>query len=68
VGLGQVGRAVALITVTNIDNLVLLALFFGRAAGRAGEWCSVSTRLYRNLGLGLAILIQGGAFGIEAAE
>ncbi len=67
-GLGQVGRAVGLFTVTNIDDLVLLALFFGRAAGRGGGGCSVNTRLYRNLGLGLAILIQGGTFGIEAAE
>jgi cadmium resistance protein CadD (predicted permease) len=34
VGLGTVGQAVAMFAVTNIDDIVILALFFGQAAGR----------------------------------
>ena len=30
----QIGRAVGLFAVTNIDDIVILALFFGRTAGR----------------------------------
>ncbi|WP_246075249.1 cadmium resistance transporter, partial [Nonomuraea terrae] len=33
---GIVGQAAALFAVTNIDDIVLLALFFARAAGRRG--------------------------------
>lgn len=36
-GLRTVGQAVAMFAVTNIDDIVILALFFGQAAGhRAG--------------------------------
>ncbi|WP_410561987.1 cadmium resistance transporter [Amycolatopsis sp. cmx-4-61] len=34
---GLLGRAAAMFAVTNVDDLVLLAVFFGRAAGRPGE-------------------------------
>jgi len=34
VGLGVVGEAAALFAVTNVDDLLVLALFFGQAAGR----------------------------------
>lgn len=34
--LGLIGRAAAMFAVTNVDDLVLLAVFFGRAAGRWG--------------------------------
>lgn len=33
---GLIGQAVGLFAVTNIDDVVILALFFGRAAGRDG--------------------------------
>ena len=33
-GLGVVGEAAALFAVTNVDDLLVLALFFGQAAGR----------------------------------
>ncbi len=35
--LGLIGQAAAMFAVTNIDDLVLLAVFFGQAAGRRGE-------------------------------
>jgi hypothetical protein len=66
VGLGQVGRAVGLFTVTNIEASSCWRCSdgpLGAAAGGARQYSA-----YRNLGLGLAILIQGGAFGVEAAE
>jgi cadmium resistance protein CadD (predicted permease) len=34
--LNSVGQAAGMFAVTNVDDLVLLALFFGRAAGRGG--------------------------------
>lgn len=34
---GLLGRAAAMFAATNVDDLVLLAVFFGRAAGRRGE-------------------------------
>lgn len=34
---GLIGRAATMFAVTNVDDLVLLAVFFGRAAGRRGE-------------------------------
>lgn len=34
---GLIGRAAAMFAVTNVDDLVLLAVFFGQAAGRRGE-------------------------------
>jgi cadmium resistance protein CadD (predicted permease) len=37
VDVGLIGRAAAMFAVTNVDDLVLLAVFFGRAAGRRGE-------------------------------
>ena len=36
-GVGLLGRAAAMFAVTNVDDLVLLAVFFGQAAGRRGE-------------------------------
>ncbi|GHG18196.1 MULTISPECIES: cadmium resistance transporter [Amycolatopsis] len=33
---GLLGRAAAMFAVTNVDDLVLLAVFFGQAAGRRG--------------------------------
>jgi cadmium resistance protein CadD (predicted permease) len=37
VDVGLIGRAAAMFAVTNVDDLVLLAVFFGQAAGRRGE-------------------------------
>ncbi|OXM71561.1 cadmium resistance transporter [Amycolatopsis vastitatis] len=34
---GLLGRAAAMFAVTNVDDLVLLAVFFGQAAGRRGR-------------------------------
>jgi cadmium resistance protein CadD (predicted permease) len=36
VNTGLIGQAVGLFAVTNIDDIVVLALFFGQAVGRAG--------------------------------
>src|SRR3954471_24586093 len=33
---GLIGQAAGLFAVTNIDDIVILAVFFGRTAGRAG--------------------------------
>jgi cadmium resistance protein CadD (predicted permease) len=37
VGLRIVGQAAAMFAVTNIDDIVILSLFFGRAAGRRAD-------------------------------
>jgi cadmium resistance protein CadD (predicted permease) len=36
VSIGLIGQAIALFAVTNIDDIVILALFFGEAVGRRG--------------------------------
>jgi cadmium resistance protein CadD (predicted permease) len=36
VSIGLIGQAIGLFAVTNIDDIVILALFFGQAVGRGG--------------------------------
>jgi cadmium resistance protein CadD (predicted permease) len=36
VSIGLIGQAVGLFVVTNIDDIVILALFFGDATSRSG--------------------------------
>jgi cadmium resistance protein CadD (predicted permease) len=58
---GLLGRAAAMFAVTNVDDLVLLAVFFGRAAGRRGELKVVGGQI-----LGLAAILAvsiAGALG-----
>jgi hypothetical protein len=62
VGLGQVGRAVGLFTVTNIDDLVLLAPFFGQAAGRGGGVPRVVLGQYLGF-IGIMAVAVAGALG-----
>ncbi|WP_220040250.1 hypothetical protein [Nonomuraea aridisoli] len=50
---GIVGQAAALFAVTNIDDIVLLALFFARAAGRRGALPTTERPA------------EGGAFGLQ---
>jgi cadmium resistance protein CadD (predicted permease) len=40
-GLGTVGQAVAIFIATNVDDVVILALFFGRAAGHRAATTAV---------------------------
>jgi cadmium resistance protein CadD (predicted permease) len=50
---GIVGQAVGLFTVTNIDDIVLLALFFARAAGHRGA----ASRIVLGQYLGFAAIL-----------
>ena len=43
VGSGLAGQAVGMFAVTNIDDLLVLTLFFGQAAGRQGAVTRVVT-------------------------
>jgi len=63
VELGLAGQATGMFAVTNVDDLVLLALFFGRAAGDRGAAARVVAGQY----LGFAAILGAsivGALGV----
>lgn len=59
VQLGLVGQAVGMFAVTNVDDIVILALFFGRAAGRRGAEARVVAGQY----LGFAAILAASVVG-----
>jgi cadmium resistance protein CadD (predicted permease) len=59
---GLVGKAVVLFAVTNIDDLLLLALFFARGAGVRGASLRIAAGQYAGFVLILAVAMAG-AFG-----
>lgn len=62
-GLRTVGQAVAMFAVTNIDDIVILALFFGQAAGhRVGV-----VRIVLGQYLGFAAILVGSVLGALGA-
>lgn len=58
-GLGFVGQAAATFVVTNIDDIVLLALFFGRAADERAGIIRVITGQYLGFIAILAVSVLG---------
>jgi cadmium resistance protein CadD (predicted permease) len=58
---GLVGQAAGLFAVTNIDDLVVLAVFFGRTAGRAGALRVVAGQYLGLTGILVAAVV--GALG-----
>ncbi|GAA2618682.1 cadmium resistance transporter [Dactylosporangium fulvum] len=62
-GLGIIGQAAALFAVTNIDDLLILALFFAQGAGQAGSVRRVVTGQYLGFAaiLGVAFAAAFGA-------
>lgn len=54
-----VGQAVGMFAVTNIDDIVILALFFGQAAGHPGGAVRVVAGQYLGFGAILAAAIIG---------
>lgn len=58
-GLTLVGQAVGMFAVTNIDDLLILALFFGQAAGHRGGAVRVVAGQYLGFGAILAAAIVG---------
>lgn len=63
VNLALVGQAVGMFVVTNVDDIVLLALFFGQAAGRRGGATQVVLGQYLGFAAILAASIVG-ALGV----
>jgi cadmium resistance protein CadD (predicted permease) len=63
VELGLIGQAAGMFAVTNIDDLVILALFFGAAAGRRGAQARVVAGQYLGFAAILIVSIVG-AFGL----
>lgn len=61
--LGLVGQAVGMFVVTNIDDIVLLALFFGQAARRRGGTTQVVLGQYLGVVAILAVSVVG-ALGV----
>ncbi|WP_018500190.1 hypothetical protein [Parafrankia discariae] len=57
---GTVGTAIGLFAVTNIDGILVLALFFARALSRWGH-VPLPPALVT---IGLTSLVEGGAFGL----
>jgi cadmium resistance protein CadD (predicted permease) len=60
--LGQIGRAAGMFAVTNIDDILLLALYFGRAAGGRGAALRIVLGQYLGFAAILAAAVVG-AFG-----
>jgi len=58
VSIGLVGQAVGLFAVTNIDDIVLLALFLGQAAAGRGWWRVVAGQ-YLGFGAILVVAVAG---------
>lgn len=58
-GLGTVGQAVAMFAVTNIDDIVILALFFGQAAGRRAVVVRIVLGQYLGFGAILVACVVG---------
>jgi cadmium resistance protein CadD (predicted permease) len=54
-GLGTVGQAAAIFVATNVDDVVILALFFGRAAGHRAATTAVVVGQY----LGFVAILAG---------
>ncbi|OLR92281.1 cadmium resistance transporter, partial [Actinokineospora bangkokensis] len=61
--LGLVGRAVGVFAVTNVDDIVLLALFFGQAAGHRGA----AARIVLGQHLGFAGILAASVLGALGA-
>lgn len=61
--LGLIGQAVGMFAVTNVDDLVLLALYFGQAAGRRGGAARVVAGQY----LGFAAILAASVVGALGA-
>jgi cadmium resistance protein CadD (predicted permease) len=57
VTLGTVGQAVGLFTVTNLDDIVVLALFFARGAGQRGATRAIVTGQYLGFALTVAVAV-----------
>lgn len=62
VGLGIIGQAVALFAVTNIDDIVILALFFAQGAGRRHTTRDIAAGQYLGFAAILAVAVAA-AFG-----
>lgn len=60
--LGIIGQAAGLFAVTNIDDIVILALFFAQGAGRAGSGRRVFLGQYLGFAAILAVAVAA-AFG-----
>jgi cadmium resistance protein CadD (predicted permease) len=59
VALSRIGQAAGMFTVTNIDDMLILAVFFGQAAGqKAAAWRIVAGQYLRILGI-LAASVLG---------
>ena len=58
-GLSTLGQAIAMFAVTNVDDLVILALFFGQAAGRRMDVVRVVLGQY----LGFAAILAASILG-----
>ncbi|WIX79936.1 cadmium resistance transporter [Amycolatopsis carbonis] len=59
-----VGQAVGLFAVTNVDDILVLALFFARGAGRPGATRAVVTGQYLGFAAILAVAVAA-AFGVK---
>ena len=60
--LGDIGRAVFLFVVTNVDDVLVLALFFARGAGRRGATARIVVGQYLGF-LGILVISVAGAYG-----
>jgi cadmium resistance protein CadD (predicted permease) len=59
---GIIGQAIGLFAVTNIDDILVLALFFGRGAGHPGATRTIAAGQYLGFGAILAVAVPA-AFG-----
>jgi cadmium resistance protein CadD (predicted permease) len=60
--LGIIGQAIGLFAVTNIDDILVLSLFFGQGAGHKGATRNIATGQYLGFAAILAVAVAA-AFG-----
>jgi hypothetical protein len=60
VGVGTIGQAVGLFAVTNVDDIVVLALFFAQGTGRPGAVRAIAIGQYLGFALIMAVAVAAG--------
>ena len=60
--LGIIGSAIGLFAVTNVDDLLILALFFAQGAGRRGTTWAIAVGQYLGF-IGILVVAVAAAFG-----
>jgi cadmium resistance protein CadD (predicted permease) len=68
VDLAVIGQAVGMFAVTNVDDIVVLTLFFGQAQNRVGAWRMAIGQYLGYVGILIVSVLGGPALCLAAVE